>query len=204
MTEVIKAEYQAEYAKSDRSKCKQCSEPIKKDTPRLGKLVIAEKYDGEYFAWFHPSCFYAKFASENVKSGDIKKFSELKFDDQEKIKTLAGEESAAETAASEVNDDEDDESYPRSFIVEYARSGKSTCRKCHKCIENKGLRIGETVENPEYHHSSTYWYHFDCYKVHHTLTSTKELGSYSSISANDKKLVKEKIDNAAAENEKTY
>jgi len=38
--------------------------------------------------------------------------------------------------------------------------------------------------------------------VHHTLTSTKELGSYSSISANDKKLVKEKIDNAAAENEK--
>ena len=44
--------------------------------------------------------------------------------------------------------------------VEYAKSGKSKCKKCFNSIPNQELRVGEP-----HHYSgslSYYWYHVDC------------------------------------------
>lgn len=38
--------WKAEYAKSSRSSCKTCKNPIDKETLRLGKMVQATQFDG--------------------------------------------------------------------------------------------------------------------------------------------------------------
>jgi len=191
--EPISREYQVEYAKSDRSKCKNCFQPIKKDTPRLGKLTVSEKFDGEFFIWYHPKCFFAKLASEHVKTDIIKKFAELKWADQQKIKALAGEEAEAIKKEEKTEDEKLDDA---TFTVDYAKSGKSTCRTCNIKIENKALRIGVEINK------TTLWHHFTCFKIPVSLTEVKDISNIDEIEEEDKKAIEKKIKDAEAENKK--
>ncbi|XP_027355770.1 polynucleotide 3'-phosphatase ZDP isoform X3 [Abrus precatorius] len=79
----------AEYAKSNRSSCKACSEAIKAKTLRLG---LVSKGDGPYnvVKWHHLHCF--PLPSHSPSSPEtINGFSTLKSSDQEALKNLFAE-----------------------------------------------------------------------------------------------------------------
>jgi hypothetical protein len=46
-------------------------------------------------------------------------------------------------------------------VVEYAKSGRSTCHTCNHLIEKDTLRIGTTVSNDGY--INIEWHHEDCF-----------------------------------------
>ncbi|KAJ0101447.1 hypothetical protein Patl1_04855 [Pistacia atlantica] len=79
----------AEYAKSNRSACKKCSEKIAAQALRLGS-VSRDSRGFDLTKWHHVDCF--PFASEPIDSADsIKGFSSLKSGDQEALKKLVVE-----------------------------------------------------------------------------------------------------------------
>lgn len=102
--------YRAEYAKSGRAGCKLCRSPIEKASLRLAAMVQVKKpffvcryllfysfislcqkspfHDGKNPNWFHFACFFEKQRPKAV--GDINKFNELRYEDQQKIKAHIG------------------------------------------------------------------------------------------------------------------
>ncbi|XP_044506046.1 polynucleotide 3'-phosphatase ZDP isoform X2 [Mangifera indica] len=79
----------AEYAKSNRSACKKCSEKIAAKALRLGSISRGPQ-GFDLTKWYHVDCF--PFASEPSDSADnIKGFSSLKSGDQEALKKLVVE-----------------------------------------------------------------------------------------------------------------
>ena len=62
MSETQKPPYKVEYAKSNRSKCVECKEQIDKETVRVGKLERSDKFDGEFYCWRHPDCFFSNYS----------------------------------------------------------------------------------------------------------------------------------------------
>ncbi|XP_027355772.1 polynucleotide 3'-phosphatase ZDP isoform X5 [Abrus precatorius] len=89
----------AEYAKSNRSSCKACSEAIKAKTLRLG---LVSKGDGPYnvVKWHHLHCF--PLPSHSPSSPEtINGFSTLKSSDQEALKNLFAENVKSEEKSSD-------------------------------------------------------------------------------------------------------
>ncbi|WJX44404.1 hypothetical protein P8452_31384 [Trifolium repens] len=100
-----------EYAKSNRSSCKKCSEAIQSKTLRLG-LVSRDKSRGyEVTKWHHLSCF--PLPSFHSPPNTITGFSSLKSDDQEALtKLFAGQDKSEEEckATKDIqNEDQDTE-----------------------------------------------------------------------------------------------
>lgn len=56
--------YKVEYALSGRAQCKKCSSPIAQGELRVGKLVQAANFDGEYPLWHHYACFFTRFGKD--------------------------------------------------------------------------------------------------------------------------------------------
>ncbi|VDO16496.1 unnamed protein product [Rodentolepis nana] len=77
--------FQAEYAKSNRSSCRACKNSIGMGSLRIGALVQSYAFDGKMTLWYHYSCFFKK--TKVLQTSDIKNFDNLKFEDQEKIRT---------------------------------------------------------------------------------------------------------------------
>ncbi|XP_045813384.1 polynucleotide 3'-phosphatase ZDP isoform X2 [Trifolium pratense] len=90
-----------EYAKSNRSSCKKCSEAIQSKTLRLG-LVSRDKSRGfDVTKWHHLSCF--PLPSFHSPPNTITGFSSLKSDDQEALtKLFAGQDNSEELSTSDV------------------------------------------------------------------------------------------------------
>ncbi|CAN1172060.1 Polynucleotide 3'-phosphatase ZDP [Linum perenne] len=76
----------AEYAKSGRSSCKKCSQPIPAKSLRLG-LVSRDSRGFDMTKWHHLHCFSQPFDSLDLISG----FDSLQSCDQEDLKKLVGE-----------------------------------------------------------------------------------------------------------------
>uniref|UniRef100_A0A672PEC1 Poly [ADP-ribose] polymerase n=1 Tax=Sinocyclocheilus grahami TaxID=75366 RepID=A0A672PEC1_SINGR len=76
--------YKAEYAKSGRASCKKCKENIAKDSLRMAIMVQSPMFDGKVPHWHHFSCFWLRAAVQ--LPSDISGFTDLRWDDQEKVK----------------------------------------------------------------------------------------------------------------------
>uniref|UniRef100_A0A8C4RRL6 PARP-type domain-containing protein n=1 Tax=Erpetoichthys calabaricus TaxID=27687 RepID=A0A8C4RRL6_ERPCA len=74
--------YKAEYAKSGRSSCKKCKESISKGSLRMAIMVQSPMFDGKVPHWHHFSCFWQRALSPS----DIDGYSDLRWEDQEKVK----------------------------------------------------------------------------------------------------------------------
>lgn len=48
------------------------------------------------------------------------------------------------------------------IIAEYAKSGKSSCKKCSEKIDFKSLRLGLSIKDPR-GYDNTKWHHFNCF-----------------------------------------
>ncbi|KAK9937845.1 hypothetical protein M0R45_014612 [Rubus argutus] len=96
----------AEYAKSGRSSCKKCSEPIEAKALRLG-LISRDARGFDVTKWHHLDCF--NFGSQNVASVEkIKGFQSLKSIDQEAVKELVSESEKSREEVCEVDEDENE------------------------------------------------------------------------------------------------
>ncbi|XP_050368001.1 polynucleotide 3'-phosphatase ZDP [Argentina anserina] len=205
---------EAEYAKSGNSSCKKCSEPIENRALRLGTK------DGRgYTKWHHLGCF--SFGSESVASVElIHGFQALESSDQEALKVefekSKEEDSAVKKSSQNRRVREGDEaevenlgekvlkkskgssSAPTHVEAEYAKSGRSSCKKCSKPIENKALRLGLVTKDPR-GFDSTKWHHLGCFSFgSDSVASVDKIKGFQSLKSSDQEALK----NLAVEFEK--
>uniref|UniRef100_A0A8C1FZI5 Poly [ADP-ribose] polymerase n=1 Tax=Cyprinus carpio TaxID=7962 RepID=A0A8C1FZI5_CYPCA len=154
--------YKAEYAKSGRASCKKCKENIAKDSLRMAIMVQSPMFDGKVPHWHHFSCFWLRAAVQSPS--DISGFTDLRWDDQEKVKKAIesggatggkGEQKGAAKGEKTLND----------FAVEYAKSNRSTCKGCEQKIEKDHIRVSKKTVDPEKPQLGLIdrWYHTGCF-----------------------------------------
>ncbi|XP_038073541.1 poly [ADP-ribose] polymerase 1-like isoform X2 [Patiria miniata] len=172
-----KLPFAAEYAKSNRSKCKDCGEMICKDDLRLALMVQSPFFDGMQPNWYHFDCFWKVVKSAVKSTGDIAHFDALRWDDQEKIRGCISTGGTTKDKFTSVGTLED-------FTVEYARSNRSSCHglKCHSKIDKDEVRVGvgytsETPGGDAY--SGTRWYHLNCFLVPENFAEVEWKDAYA-------------------------
>ncbi|CAN7069421.1 unnamed protein product [Brassica oleracea var. botrytis] len=197
----------AEYAKSNRSSCKACSKSIASKTLRLG-LIRKGPGGFDMTRWHHLNCFPTE--SESIASvDDIKGLSALEKDDQDALVKLV--EQCGEPAK-EVDENVEEIKHPSSdeisgekiketkgssasskVIVEYAKSSRSSCKKCSKTIAAKELRLG-LVTRDSRGFDMTKWHHLGCFPVESDpIGSVEDIGGFSSLQSGDQDALKELV-----------
>ncbi|CAI9088811.1 OLC1v1023248C1 [Oldenlandia corymbosa var. corymbosa] len=75
-------------------------------------------------------------------------------------------------------------------VVEYAKSGRSTCKKCSTAIAASSLRLG-LVTRDSRGYDTTKWHHLQCLPLNsNAFTSTNSIGGFSSLKSSDQEKVK--------------
>ena len=100
---------------------------------------------------------------------------------------------------------EEDEEYVNPFIVELARSGRSSCTRCKTNIGKGALRVGQTKTTPESSmYGRTFWRHLSCVNdgiinsVKERLVSITAADGWAELRKSDKALVLRVFDGDAA------
>ncbi len=91
-----KKTYLAGYAKSGRSSCHACKQPIGQHSLRLGKNKPSRFFDGFETSYYHAKCL-VKRDGKSIQSDNIDGFESLKYSDQVKIRDLLGEKQGIHT-----------------------------------------------------------------------------------------------------------
>uniref|UniRef100_H2Y8F3 PARP-type domain-containing protein n=1 Tax=Ciona savignyi TaxID=51511 RepID=H2Y8F3_CIOSA len=156
--------YLAEYAKSSRASCKLCMSLIEKDSLRIALMVQSRHFDGKQPNWHHYTCFFGRCRPKCVD--EIGKFHNLRWNDQEKIRAQierVGGSSKESGSKKSLKD----------FVIQYALSNRSTCKKCEEKIEKDEIRISHKEIDPEKPQVGLIdrWHHVGCF-----LKRRKELG----------------------------
>ncbi|KAF0919079.1 hypothetical protein E2562_028299 [Oryza meyeriana var. granulata] len=167
-----KATISVEYAKSGRATCKVCSERIAKGALRLGTSTRDPRgYDST--KWYHVACFpSSSHPLDPVEK--VKGFDSIKEEDREEVRELNKKHKRDQNTVGPT-----EESSPKkvkggllspaagvaenaSISVEYAKSGRSTCKGCSENIAKGVLRLGTSICDPR-GFDSTKWYHIVCF-----------------------------------------
>ncbi|KAI3985528.1 hypothetical protein MKX01_033842 [Papaver californicum] len=187
----------AEYAKSNRSSCKQCTKPIPSKTLRLGLVSSDRGFD--MTKWHHLRCLST--VPLQVDSVDeIDGFPSLKSNHQEALKKLLNGEPLPIEVLKE-DEAELDELQSKSktskpsvkIITEYAKSSRSSCKKCTEAIPAKSLRLGSIIK--ERGHDVTRWYHPVCFPTDsQPIISLDEIDGFSSLESCDQQALQKVMD----------
>ncbi|XP_044025621.1 poly [ADP-ribose] polymerase 1 isoform X1 [Siniperca chuatsi] len=169
--------YRAEYAKSGRASCKKCKENIAKDSLRMAIMVQSPMFDGKVPHWHHFSCFWQRAAAQST--ADIAGYSDLRWEDQEKVKK-AIESGGAAGGKGDQKSGAKGEKTLNDFAVEYAKSNRSTCKGCEQKIEKDQIRVSKKTVDPEKPQLGLIdrWYHTACF-----VSRREELAFKSEYSA---------------------
>ncbi|KAJ8410210.1 hypothetical protein AAFF_G00201910 [Aldrovandia affinis] len=190
--------YKAEYAKSGRASCKKCKENIAKGSLRMAIMVQSPMFDGKVPHWHHFSCFWLRAAVQSFV--DISGFSDLRWEDQEKVKK-AIESGGAAGGKSEQKGGAKGEKTLNDFAVEYAKSNRSTCKGCEQKIEKDQIRVSKKsvdAEKPQLGLIDR-WYHTACFVgrreelVFKPEYSAAQLKGFAALRAEDKEELKQKL-----------
>ncbi|KAM9316020.1 poly [ADP-ribose] polymerase 1 isoform 3-T3 [Gastrophryne carolinensis] len=191
--------YRAEYAKSGRASCKKCGDNIAKETLRLALMVQSPMFDGKVPHWHHYSCFWKR--ARVLSHGDIDGFTELRWDDQEKIKKAIETGGASEGAAGGDAKGGKGSMTLSDFAAEYAKSNRSTCKGCEQKIEKGQIRLSKKsvdVERPQLGMIDR-WYHPDCFVSRREelgflpMYSASQMKGFVILNAEDKEALKSKL-----------
>ncbi|XP_021997286.1 polynucleotide 3'-phosphatase ZDP isoform X2 [Helianthus annuus] len=213
----------AEYAKSGKSSCKKCSEKIDSKSLRLG-LKIRDPRGFDSVKWHHFGCF-SSLDSVSVSETDIEGFSQLTESDQDKLKQMASEGDQSSTKREGDVETETDKRDTKKLktheneeigqekknvtnekiVAEYAKSGRSSCKKCSEKIESKSLRMGLSSWDSR-GFENTKWHHLDCFfPVDADLVSAESIKGFADLKSGDqeklKKLVAEQDQSCKKSNE---
>ncbi|XP_010502295.1 PREDICTED: polynucleotide 3'-phosphatase ZDP isoform X2 [Camelina sativa] len=186
----------AEYAKSNRSSCKSCSEKIAVKSLRLG-LISKGPGGVDMTRWHHFDCFPSD--SEPIASADdIQGLSALEKDDQDALMKMVeqcGEESAKNQDEKKVTVKVGPKRFKENnakVIADYAKSSRSSCKRCSQTIDSKDLRLGLVTKDSSRGFDVTSWHHFGCFpREWNPIHSVEDIGGYSSLEHDDQKALKE-------------
>nr|XP_045597735.1 poly [ADP-ribose] polymerase 1-like isoform X1 [Procambarus clarkii] len=194
--------YRAEYAKSGRASCRGCKENIGKETLRLAVMVQSPMFDGKVPHWYHQMCFFGKQRPRTV--ADIAHFDTLRWEDQEKIKAKVESGGGGSVPSGNVKAGKKGKKAAAGgmldFLTEYAKSGRAMCRGCETKISKGEIRISKKEfdsDRAKMYGPVDQWHHVDCFvKKREELQffeSGDMLPGYNTLSADDKKTLKEKL-----------
>ncbi|KAJ3607121.1 hypothetical protein NHX12_026635 [Muraenolepis orangiensis] len=190
--------YKAEYAKSGRASCKKCKENIAKDSLRMAIMVQSPMFDGKVPHWHHFSCFWQRAAAQSTQ--DIAGFSDLRWEDQEKVKK-AIEGGGATGGKGDAKGGAKGEKTLNDFAVEYAKSNRSTCKGCELKIEKDQIRVSKKTVDPEKPQLGLIdrWYHTACFVSRREELAFKseytgaQLKGFNALRAEDKEDLKKRL-----------
>uniref|UniRef100_G1RUF5 Poly [ADP-ribose] polymerase n=1 Tax=Nomascus leucogenys TaxID=61853 RepID=G1RUF5_NOMLE len=191
--------YRVEYAKSGRASCKKCSESIPKDSLRMAIMVQSPMFDGKVPHWYHFSCFWKVGHSIRHPDIEVDGFSELRWDDQQKVKKTA--EAGGVTGKGQDRIGSKAEKTLGDFAAEYAKSNRSTCKGCMEKIEKGQVRLSKKMLDPEKPQLGMIdrWYHPNCFvKNREELGfrpeySASQLKGFSLLATEDKEALKKQL-----------
>uniref|UniRef100_A0A7N9D7P9 Poly [ADP-ribose] polymerase n=1 Tax=Macaca fascicularis TaxID=9541 RepID=A0A7N9D7P9_MACFA len=197
--------YRVEYAKSGRASCKKCSESIPKDSLRMAIMVQSPMFDGKVPHWYHFSCFWKVGHSIRHPDVEVDGFSELRWDDQQKVKKTA--EAGGVTGKGQAGIGSKAEKTLGDFAAEYAKSNRSTCKGCMEKIEKGQVRLSKKMLDPEKPQLGMIdrWYHPHCFvKNREELGfrpeySASQLKGFSLLAAEDKEALKKQLPGVKSE-----
>ncbi|CAO2194618.1 unnamed protein product [Urochloa humidicola] len=195
-----------EYAKSGRSTCKGCSGAIASGVLRLGATTPDPRgYDAT--KWYHVACFpSASHSLGPVES--INGFDSIKEADREELlheleknrkrdQTVVSpsEEPSPKKVKSQMSSPAEGVSDKASVSVEYAKSGRSTCKGCTENIAKGTLRLGASFHDPR-GFENTKWYHVACFPTSsYPVFPVENLNGFDSIEDHDREKLQELKEN---------
>ncbi|XP_044292076.1 poly [ADP-ribose] polymerase 1 [Varanus komodoensis] len=199
MAEPSEKLYRAEYAKSGRACCKKCGDNIAKDSLRLAIMMQSPMFDGKVPHWHHYACFWKRVRL--VSHADVEGFSELRWEDQEKIKKSIESGSAGTGKSVEQEESSKGEKSLHDFAVEYAKSNRSSCKGCKQKIEKGQIRISKKMVHPEKPQLGIIdnWYHPTCFVSHRAelgflpTFSASQLSDFVHLKAEDKEVLQKQL-----------
>lgn len=195
--------YSVEYAKSSRSSCKNCKNSIQKDSLRLAVIVQSPVHDGKIPNWYHPPCFFTK--QRPKTTADIANFDNIRWEDQKELQKKIEESINLPLPASGRGKKRGSTSAKnigplRDFVVQYAKSNKSTCKACEERIVQGEIRISKKdfeSEQARRYGGIDRWHHLDCFiKVRESLQfyeSGDTLPGKEELSKEDQKKLKDAL-----------
>uniref|UniRef100_A0A5B6YQM8 PARP-type domain-containing protein n=1 Tax=Davidia involucrata TaxID=16924 RepID=A0A5B6YQM8_DAVIN len=89
-------------------------------------------------------------------------------------------------------------------VAEYAKSNRSSCKKCAKKIAADALRLG-LVSRDSRGFDMTKWHHLDCFPMNsESIASAEEIKGFSSLKSSDKETLKKFLDTTDQSSEKVH
>ncbi|OAD52149.1 Poly [ADP-ribose] polymerase [Eufriesea mexicana] len=191
--------YSVEYAKSSRASCQNCKKSIEKDSLRLAVIVQSPVHDGMIPKWYHPTCFFMK--QRPKTTADFSNFDNIRWEDQKELQKKIEESFNLPLPASgkqrKRNATAKNIGPLRDFLVQYAKSNKSTCKACEERIVKGEIRISKKdfeSEQGRRYGGIDRWYHLECFaKIRESLDfyeSGDAIPGNEDLSKDDKKKIK--------------
>ncbi|KAF8392235.1 hypothetical protein HHK36_022577 [Tetracentron sinense] len=170
--------WKVEYAKSSRSSCKSCKNPIEKEKLRLGKMVQATQFDGLMPMWNHADCILKK-ANQIKFLDDVEGIDLLRWEDQQKIRKYledgGGSSNSTVVAFTECG-------------VEVSQTSRATCKCCNKKIMKGEVRISTKLDGQAAR--SLAWHHANCFMESYSAMQIEKLSGWDSLSISDQAAVR--------------
>ncbi|CAF2149039.1 unnamed protein product [Rotaria magnacalcarata] len=156
-------------------------------------MVQSGKFDGKVPNWYHTHCFLEKV--KLIDPNTIKGFDELRWDDQDSIRHLIQENSAALSCENDPNE---------TFSVQYAKSNRSTCHGCDASIDKDILRLSRknyTSKRARRYGPTDEWYHVDCFNQMKNdlgfVGTAESFSGFNDLNKEDQMELKEKFDTSS-------
>lgn len=162
-------------------------------------MVQSPMFDGKVPHWHHFSCFWQRASAQST--ADITGFSDLRWDDQEKVKKAIESGGAAGGGKGDQKGAAKGEKSLNDFAVEYAKSNRSTCKGCEQKIEKDQIRVSKKSVDPEKPQLGLIdrWYHTGCFVsrreelVFKPEYSAAQLKGFNALRAEDKEELKKRL-----------
>ncbi|KAI3457371.1 hypothetical protein Pfo_014034 [Paulownia fortunei] len=92
---------------------------------------------------------------------------------------------------------------PVKIVAEYAKSGRSSCKKCSRAIASSALRLGLVSKDPR-GFDMTKWHHLGCFPFSNSdsVSSAEAITGFSSLKSSDQESVKKLVNEGAQASEK--
>lgn len=179
--------WKVEYAKSSRSSCKTCKEPIGKGSLRIAKMVAARQFEGVMPIWNHVECIL-KYPGQFRTIDDVEGLDALESEGQKKIKKYFEGlcEGSAPTNAYKLVEGIDESA------IEKSKSSRATCKSCNQKIAKGEIRISTMAdpENPWFRGTVAVWRHAKCFlEIGWWTSPIEKMSGWESLSTEDKHAV---------------
>lgn len=84
----------------------------------------------------------------------------------------------------------------KKYQVDYAKSGRSSCKKCSNKIENNSLRLAVVEKSYTYQGKMVKWFHHHCFFEENHSATTEEMDGFADLKSEDQEMIKLMIKNS--------